>query len=95
VGDAHEVQYSWDLVVEPQKIAQQYGRWVVDRAWPQNSAVAVPTRSGGGTWHHSKGCVKANQLRVERMTIGSKTQELVHFSPGGVDKLMYPRGTLV
>jgi hypothetical protein len=40
---------------------------------PQNSAVAVPVGVGGGTWHHSEVCVKAMQLRVERVVVTSKT----------------------
>jgi hypothetical protein len=37
----------------------------------QNSAKAVPVGINGGTWQHSKGYVKAKQLRVER--VRSKT----------------------
>jgi hypothetical protein len=40
---------------------------------PQNSAAAVPVGINGGTWHHSEGCVKAKQLRVERVVVGLKT----------------------
>jgi hypothetical protein len=39
---------------------------------PQNLAVVVPVGIGGGTWNHNEGCIKAKQLRVERVTIGSK-----------------------
>jgi hypothetical protein len=40
---------------------------------PQNSEVAVPVGIGGNTWHHNEGCIKAKQLRVERVAVGSKT----------------------
>jgi hypothetical protein len=42
---------------------------------PQNSAVAVavPEGTGGGTWRDHGGCVKAKQLRVKGVAIGSKT----------------------
>jgi hypothetical protein len=49
---------------------------------PQNSAVAVQAGIGGGTWHHHGGCVEAKQLHVERVTVRSKSKELVHFAPG-------------
>jgi hypothetical protein len=29
--------------------------------------------TSGGTWRHSEGCIKAEQLCVERMVIGPKT----------------------
>jgi hypothetical protein len=47
---------------------------------PQNSAAAIPVEIGGGTWHHSEGCVKAKQLCIKRVVVGSKTYELVHSS---------------
>jgi hypothetical protein len=40
---------------------------------PQNSAVAVPEGTGGGTRRDRGGCVKAKQLRVKDVAIGSKT----------------------
>jgi hypothetical protein len=40
---------------------------------PQNSAVVVPEGTDCGMWCHSEGCVKAKQLRVERVVVGSKT----------------------
>jgi hypothetical protein len=40
---------------------------------PQNSVVAVPKGTGGGTWRDRGGYVKAKQLRVKDVTIGSKT----------------------
>jgi hypothetical protein len=42
----------------------------------QNSVATVTVEIGGGTWHHrlhSKVCVKAKQLCVERVAIGLKT----------------------
>jgi hypothetical protein len=60
------------LVVDPRKTTQHYGQRVFDRVWTQNSVVAVPAGIRGGTWHHREGCIKAKQLRVERMTVRSK-----------------------
>jgi hypothetical protein len=40
---------------------------------PQNSAVAVPKGTGGGTRHVRGGCIKAKQLRVKDVVVGSKT----------------------
>jgi hypothetical protein len=39
----------------------------------QNSAVAVPKGTGGGTRHDRGGCIKAKQLRVKDVVVGSKT----------------------
>jgi hypothetical protein len=60
---------------------------------PQNSAVAVSEGTSGGTWRDCGGCIKAKQLRVKDVAIGSKTKELVHFSLGGVDRLYVNRGS--
>jgi hypothetical protein len=60
------------LVVEPQKNTQRNGRLVFDQVWPQNSVVAVLARTGGGTWWHNEGCIKAKQLFVEHVAVGSK-----------------------
>jgi hypothetical protein len=68
------------LVVDPRKPTQRYGRRVYDRVWPQNLVAAVPARIGGDTWCHHNGCVKEKQLRVERVAVRSKSQELVHFA---------------
>jgi hypothetical protein len=65
-----------------------------DEFGPQNSAVALPMGVGGGTWHHSEVCVKAKRLCVERVVVRSKTYELVHFTPSGVDRLYVNRGSL-
>jgi hypothetical protein len=40
---------------------------------PQNSAVAVPKGTGGGTRRDCGGCVKAKQLYVKDVDVGSKT----------------------
>jgi hypothetical protein len=40
---------------------------------PQNSVVAVPEGTGGGTRRERGGCVKAKQLRVKDVVVGSKT----------------------
>ena len=40
---------------------------------PQNSVVAVMKGTSGGTWHDRGGCVKAKQLRVKDVAVGSKT----------------------
>jgi hypothetical protein len=39
----------------------------------QNSVMAVPEGTGGGTWRDRGECVKAKQLHVKDMTVGSKT----------------------
>jgi hypothetical protein len=40
---------------------------------PQNSTTMVPKGTGGDTWHHNnEGCVKAKQLCVKRVAVGSK-----------------------
>jgi hypothetical protein len=62
---------------------------------PQNSAAAVPKGTGGGMWHDRGGRVKAKQLRVKDVAVGSKSQELVHFALGGVDRLYVNRGSLI
>jgi hypothetical protein len=40
---------------------------------PQNSAVAVPEGTGGGTRRDCRGCIKAKQFRVKDVVVGSKT----------------------
>jgi hypothetical protein len=40
---------------------------------PQNSAVAVPEGTGGGTRRDRRGCVKAKQIRVKDVAVRSKT----------------------
>jgi hypothetical protein len=60
------------LVTDPQKTTLRYRRWVFDRVWPQKSMVAVLAGTGGSTWRQSKGCIKAKQLRVERVASDKK-----------------------
>jgi hypothetical protein len=40
---------------------------------PQNSVVAVPEGTGGDTQRDRGGCIKAKQLRVKDVAVGSKT----------------------
>jgi hypothetical protein len=40
---------------------------------PQNSVVAVPGGTSGGTRRNPGGCVKAKQLHVKDVAVGSKT----------------------
>ena len=44
-----------------------------DEFGPKNSTTAVLDETGGVTWYHSERCVKAKQLRVERVFVRSKT----------------------
>jgi hypothetical protein len=58
--------------------------------------VAVPEGTGGDMRRDRGGCVKAKQLHVKDVTVGSKTYELVPFiAPSGVDRLYVNRGSLV
>jgi hypothetical protein len=54
---------------------------------PQNSATVVLEGTGGVTWRDPRGCIKAKQLHVKDMAVESKTYELVHFAPSGMDRL--------
>jgi hypothetical protein len=60
----------------------------------QNSAVVVPEGTGGGTWRDRGGCVKAKQICVKDVAVGFKTYKLVHFAPGGVNRLYVNRSIL-
>jgi hypothetical protein len=40
---------------------------------PQNSAAAVLEGTSGVRWHYRGGCVKAKQLRVKDVVVGSRT----------------------
>ena len=40
---------------------------------PQNSVVAVPEGTSGDTRRDRRGCVKAKQLHVKDVAVGSKT----------------------
>jgi hypothetical protein len=55
---------------------------------------AVLEGTDGGTWHDHRGCVKVKQPHVKDVAIGSKTLELVHLAPGGVDRLYVNRASL-
>ena len=61
---------------------------------PQNSTTVVLEGTSGGTWHDRERCVKTKKLRVKDVAVESKTLELVHFTPGGVDRLYVNRGNL-
>jgi hypothetical protein len=87
--DTHE-----GLVVEPQNDPALWMAGFFPEFGPQNSVTVVPEEIGGSTWHHSEECIKAKQLRVERLTIRSKTLGLVYFAPSGVDRLYVNRGSL-
>jgi hypothetical protein len=94
VEDVHEVWYSqWVWWFGPQNhpALRMVG---FAKFGPQNSTTVVLEGTGGGTWHDREACVKATQLRVKDVAVGSKTLELVHFSPGGVDRLYVNRGNL-
>jgi hypothetical protein len=62
---------------------------------PQNSVMAVPEGTDGGTWHHSEGRIKANEAtscgacgrRIENLGVGI-------FCPSRVDRLYVNRGSL-
>jgi hypothetical protein len=73
VEDVHEVRCSW-LVwwFGPQN---HLALWMAGFAefGPQNSAVVVPEGTGGGTRRDRGGCVKAKQLRVKDVAVGSRT----------------------
>jgi hypothetical protein len=57
-------------------------------SWP------FPVGIEGDMWHHHGGCTEAKQLRVERVTVRSISQELVHFVHGEVDRLYVHRDNL-
>jgi hypothetical protein len=70
VGDVHEVRCSWQVWwFRPQNHSSL---WMPDFAefGPQNSAVAVPEGTGGGTRRDRGGCIKAKQLRVKDVAVG-------------------------
>jgi hypothetical protein len=73
VEDVHEVQCSRHVWwFGPQN---HPALWMVGFAefGAQNSTVAVLERTGGGTQRDRGGCVKAKQLRVKDVVVGSKT----------------------
>jgi hypothetical protein len=73
VEDVHEVRCSWQV--------WWFGLENLPALWmagfaefgPQNSVVAVPEGTGGGTRRDRGGCVKAKQCRVKDVAVGSKT----------------------
>jgi hypothetical protein len=84
VEDTHAVQYSqrvWWFGPQKHPTLRMASFAVFG---PQNSVVAIPKGTGGGTWRHSEVCVKAKQLRLKRVAIGSKIEELVHFAVEGL-----------
>jgi hypothetical protein len=80
VGDEHVVHYSWRFWWLSLKTTQRYGQRVFDRVWRQNSVVVVPAGIEGSMWRHHKGCIKAKQLRLERVAGRSKSQVLALFA---------------
>jgi hypothetical protein len=81
------------FVVEPQNylVLRMVG---FHRVWASKLSGAVLRGIEGGTWQHREGCIKVKQLHVERMTIMSKSKDLVHFAPDRVDRLYVSRGNL-
>jgi hypothetical protein len=73
VEDVHEVRCSrqvWWFGPQNQPALRMTGFAEFES---QNSAVAVPEGTRGSTRRDCGGCVKAKQLRVKDMAIGSKT----------------------
>jgi hypothetical protein len=73
VEDVHEVQCSrqvWWFGPQNHQALQMAG---FAEFRPQNSAVAVPEGTGGGTRRDRGGCVKTKQLRVKDVAVRSKT----------------------
>jgi hypothetical protein len=73
VKDVHEVRCSrqvWWFESQNHPVLRMAG---FAEFGPQNSAVAVPKGTGGGTRHVRGGCIKAKQLRVKDVVVGSKT----------------------
>jgi hypothetical protein len=56
------------LVVEPQNYQALKMEGVAEFGHKKIDGV-VPSRNGGSMWCHHEGCVKAKQLRDERMTV--------------------------
>jgi hypothetical protein len=73
VEDVHEVQCSrqvWWFGPQNHPALRMVG---FAEFGSQNSAVAVPERTSGDTRLDRGGCVKAKQLRVKDVAVGSKT----------------------
>jgi hypothetical protein len=92
-GRAQGAVLTTGLVVWASKPPSATDEWFAEFG-PQNSAVVVPAGTGGGTRRDRGGCVKAKQLHVKDVAVGSKTYELVNFTPDGVDGLYVNRGSL-
>jgi hypothetical protein len=73
VKDVHEVRCSWQVWWFGSQNHPALRMAGFAEFGPQNSAVAVPEGICGGTWHDRGGCIKAKQLRVKDMAVGSKT----------------------
>jgi hypothetical protein len=71
--DVHEVRCSWQVWWFGSQNNPALRMAGFAEFGLQNSAVAVLEGIGGGTRHDRTGCVKAKQLRVKDMVIGSKT----------------------
>ena len=73
VKDVHEVRCSWQVWwFGPQNHPTLWIAGLVEFE-PQNSVVAVAKGTVGGTRHDRGGCVKAKQLRVKDVAVGSRT----------------------
>jgi hypothetical protein len=73
VNDVHEVQCSRQVWWFGSQ--NHPALWMAGFAefGPQNSAETVPEGIGGSTRHDRGGCIKAKQLRVKDVAVGSKT----------------------
>jgi hypothetical protein len=82
VGDAHAVRYSWWF--GGRLLKNHLALWKAGFRPSLASKLSGDSSDGNriGTWSHHGGCVDAKQLCVERVTVRSKLQELVHFSLG-------------
>jgi hypothetical protein len=73
VEDVHKVRCSWQVWwFGPQNHPALRMPGFAEFG-PQNSEVAVPEGTSGGTRRDSEGCVKAKQLRVNDVVVGSKS----------------------
>jgi hypothetical protein len=73
VEDTHEVRYSrrvWQFGPQNHSALRMAG---FAEFGPQNSVAVVPEGTGDGTWHDCRACVKAKQLHVKDVAVGSKT----------------------
>jgi hypothetical protein len=73
VEDTHEVWYSrrvWRFGPQNHSALRMAG---FAEFGPQNSVAAVSEGTGGIMWHDCGACVKAKQLHVKDVAVGSKT----------------------